>query len=134
VYLTIDVPDFSAAPLAIGGLLIGAGGPERVPMAATSVSLPFTPSVDREFQTADTLRIYFDVVARRAAAMNARVEVRDAGGRVVKGTTLPMAATDRGHVDLQLPLAGMMPGAYVLRVSVSDPANTAYRETGFLIR
>lgn len=134
VYLTIDVPDFSAAPLAIGGLLIGTGGPQRVPMAATSVSLPFTPSVDREFQTADTLRIYFDVVARRAAAMSARVEVRDAGGRLVKGTTLPVAATDRGHVDLQLPLAGMPPGAYVLRVSVSDPANTAYRETGILIR
>ena len=134
MYLTVDVPDFSAAPLAIGGLLLGAAGTPRAPMAVTPIALPFTPSVDREFQPSDTLRIYFEVFARRAAAMTARLEVRDAGDRVLKGTTVALTATDRGQVDLQLPLAGMAPGAYVLRVIVTDPVNTAQRETGFIVK
>jgi hypothetical protein len=134
VYLTVDVPDLSASPLAIGGLILGSGGEARAPMALTPIKLPFTPSVSREFQTTDLLRIYFEVFAKRAAAMTARVEVRGAGDRALKGTTVALASTDHGQVDLQLPLAGMAPGAYVLRVTVTDPVNTALRETGFIVK
>ena len=86
-------------------------------MAVTPISLPFTPSVAASSGQSDTLRIYFEVFARRAAAMTVRLEVRDAGDRVLKGTTVALTSTDRGQVDLQLPLAGMPPGAYVLRVT-----------------
>ena len=133
VYLVVDVPDFSTAPLAVGGLLLGDAGVPRAPMAVTPIALPFTPSVSREFRPSDTLRIYFEVFARRAVAMTARLEIRDGADRLLKGTNVALTSTDRGQVDLQLPLAGMAPGPYVLRAIVTDPVNTAQRETGFII-
>jgi hypothetical protein len=65
VYLAIDVPDFTTVPLAVSGLIVGPYGSPRVPVAETPVQLPFVPSVDREFFSTDTLRVYFEIASKR---------------------------------------------------------------------
>ena len=86
VYLTIEVPDFAKEPLTIAGVTLGYVDGERVPVAdlpkqapRREARAPFAPSLDRVFTPADTLRLYFEVARRNAAAMvRTKVEILDA--------------------------------------------------------
>ena len=137
VYLDLDVPDFRAAPLVIGGFAIGYAEGGRVPVAPKTGPpvLPFAPSLDRVFSESDTLRVYFEASARAA---NARaipsIDLVDAGGRVVRSPSPSFASGDPIRVDASIPLAGLPPGAYVLRATLSDGAAKATRETGIAIK
>ena len=93
VYLGIDVPDFRSEPLVLSGLVVGYADGAHVPVAPPTSApgaargrvagpsarfapppvpvrpaLPFPPSLDREFTPADTLRLYFEVIASDANA------------------------------------------------------------------
>lgn len=162
VYLDVDVPDFQAAPLALSGLILGYADGPRVPVAPArtrpavssapqsrmigrpgltameppvirTVDAPFPPSLDREFASADTLRLYFEVSAPVSARpLRGMVQVLDARNRAVQSYS--PAFSPRGRVDLQIPLAGLSPGTYVVRATATDEANTSTREIGFVVR
>jgi VWFA-related protein len=147
VYLDIEVPDFQAAPLGISGLAVGYADGPRVPTAPLSTPrpagrgrpaprpaspLPFPPSLDREFSTADTLRVYFEVAAKDPRApLRVTIDVLDAGNRVVQSQAPP---SESGRVDVPIPLAAIPPGAYIVRATVSDRTTTAARDLGFVVR
>jgi VWFA-related protein len=142
VYLTIEVPDFAKEELAIAGLTLGYGDGEHVPVAdlpkqapRREARAPFAPSLDRTFVPADTLRLYFEVAHKSlAAVVRTKVEILDAQDDVRGWVDRQVRVTDRGRVDVRLPLGTLTPGAYRLRVTAGDGANTAAREVGIVIQ
>jgi VWFA-related protein len=137
VYLDVEVPDFRAAPIVIGGLSVNYADGPRVAIApkAGPPALPFPPSLDRTFTAADTLRVYFEASARtRDARMMPSVDVADASGRVVRSPSPSFTTGEPIRVDASVPLSGLAPGAYVLRGALGEGASRAIRETGIVIK
>ena len=139
VYLSIDVPDLTAAPIALSALLLGYSDPPHVLIATSAVSSfgvtsgpPFPPTLDREFFNVDTLRLYFETMTRTPDdPLRALVEVIDGAGNVQKSYPPP---ADSGKVDLRVPLTDLLPGRYVLRATVSDRTHSVSKEIGFAIK
>jgi len=140
VYLAVDVPDFRAAPLALGGLSIGYADGAHVPVAPTTgsrarFSAPFPLTLDREFASTDTLRVHVDGVAPAGARLSAAIEVVDAAsGKVVASPSPSFSTGDHVRVDGLVELRGLTPGAYLLRATLSDQSQKASREAGFVVR
>jgi hypothetical protein len=137
VYLNIDVPDFHAAPVVIGGVAVGYADGAHVPVApkAGPPALPFPPSLDRAFTAGDTLSVYFEASARVSGARPVpAVDVLDKDGRVVRSPSPSFATGDPIRVSASIPLTGLAPGAYVLRATLGEGTAKATRETGFVIR
>jgi hypothetical protein len=142
VYLTIEVPDFAKEALTIAGLTLGYADGERVPVAdipkqrsRRDARAPFAPSLDRTFTPADTLRLYFEVARRNpAAVVQTKVEILDAQDDVRAWVDREIPANDSGRVDVRLPLGTLAPGAFRLRVTADDGANTAARDVGIVIQ
>lgn len=139
VYLSLDVPDLTAQPIAMSGLLLGYSDTPHVLIATSAASTfgvtsgqPFPPTLDREFFTVDTLRLYFDVSTRTPSdPLHALVSVVDASGKTFMSYPPP---ADSGKVDLRVPLNDLLPGRYVLRVAVNDRTHSVTRDIGFTIK
>jgi VWFA-related protein len=140
VYLAVDVPEFHAAPVTLGGLALGYSEGPRVPVAPTSGSrasatLPFPLTLDREFVRSDTLRVHVEGTSRSGATLAAAIDVVDAGtGKVVASPSPSFTSGDPVRIDATIELRGLTPGAYVLRATLSADAQKATRETGFLVK
>jgi hypothetical protein len=141
VYLNVDVPDFSAAPLAIAGVAIGYTDNGRVPVASSEtpqadLALPFVPTLDRTFAAKDTLRVYAEVPRTNLPdAVKVTISVVGAaGGRAAASVTSTIAANEHGRVDTTLPLAGVAPGTYTLSLSANDGKHTATREIPITVK
>ena len=132
VYLPIDVPDYQKMPIAIGGLLIGRPGPSRVGLASTKISLPFTPSVDRQFESTEQLQLYCEVIGKTLAGASVRIDVLGTDGAVLRTATPALPPT--GVLNIPVAIEELRPGAYVLRVTAAQGANTATRDTGFIVK
>jgi VWFA-related protein len=143
VMYDIDVPDFSKGDLLMGGLLLTSASASRIPTANPDPDfkeiMPASPSAVRAFPTGDELSLAVDVYDNRAATPH-RVEIRTSltadNGTVVfssrdeRRTDELKGGNTFGHVAA-IPLKGVAPGRYVLRVDaqalVSNGA-TASRE------
>jgi VWFA-related protein len=140
VYLTVDVPDFAGAPLAVSGLAVGyADGPHVATASSetpqSDLGLPFVPSLDRTFARTDTLRTYAEVTRTNLTSpVKATVSIADANGRPVVSSTQQIGANQPGHVDATLSLAALPPGTYTLSVSATDGHHSASREVGIVVK
>jgi VWFA-related protein len=143
VYLSLDVPDFSKAPIALTDLLVAYADGPHVPIAhsyapmvvvQTANPLPFDPTLDRVFSAADTLRLYARVLQQTPAAATVTVAALAPDGRVMLTLNRTIAAHDNVPVDLKLPLGQLGPGAYRLQVTASDGRQTAQREIAITIK
>ena len=152
VYLPVEVPDFRAAPVELGGIAIGYADGPRVPAAPRSIppvqraarvvtpvaqrppDLPLTPSLDRAFTAADTLRVYAEGAVREGLRPVVEVTLVDASGRSVRAPSASFAVRDIVRVMVDVPLQGVAPGAYVLRVRLSADGHAAVREIGLAVR
>jgi hypothetical protein len=86
------------------------------------------------FAASDTLRVYVEGTARSTAGLAASVEVVDANGKTLGSLSTPIATADPVRIGGDLPLRGLTPGAYLLRVTLSGGGQKAVRETGFAVR
>jgi VWFA-related protein len=142
------VPSFAPPPLgargsgagrrAGGGLGRGRGpGTQAAPAGRGSgipEGLPFAPTVDREFTTADDLALYFEILRRdRAREVAIAVMVVDAQDRVVRRYSQMLPKDHAGKVTFGLPLSQVGPGLFRLRVAVTDGTNDATSEVGVAI-
>lgn len=131
---TIVVTTQVAVPA--GTLPIGARGVR--PSAVNNLpppplsALPFEPALDRTFAPADILRLYFKAVQRQRRPLLATISALTADGTTA--VTFDRDLPSDGTLDIRLPLAQLTPGAYMLRVVVSDGARTARKELGFAIK
>ena len=135
VYLDLDVPDFTASPLVLSGLVVGYAERPRVTQArpaGAAAIVPFDPSLDREFTRADTVRVFFAVAGKAAAASTVVVELVDYTDRAV--TSVTPGLSQAGDVDMKLPLKDLTPGAYRVRATATSGGTTATREVGIIVR
>jgi hypothetical protein len=140
VYGTVDVPDYSRTPIAIGGLLVGDGGGRRgpIPTVMEANALPFEPVLDRVFASGDELRIAAPVWQLDASRpMKATIALLDGDNRQVSSmdvTPRVVAPDPVARLDVTLPLASLTPGPYRIRVTASDQTHSATREIGIVVR
>jgi hypothetical protein len=150
VLYDLDVPDFGKADLSMGGILITASSAGRIPTANPDPDfkdiLPGSPTAVREFPAGDQITLAVDVYDNKAATPH-RVEIRTTV-TADDGTVIFSSKDERrseelkgvngtyGHVTT-VPLKGMAPGRYVLRVeaqSLLSNGVTTGREVEFTIR
>jgi len=150
VHYDLDVPDFVNQPLALSGVVLSAERAGQVPSPKPDAQLdrwlPATPVTQREFAADDTLTAVAEVYAARSA-----------GGQPVEVTTTVLGAGDRvcyEHRDrydvgigtstrdtvmhrATIPLEGMRPGPYTLRIEArrdgAPAAQSVSRELVFAV-
>lgn len=128
----LDAPDFSKAPLTMSGVAITSASSSRVPTTTADKDvnefkdvLPSPPTATRDFPQGDTLAIFTEVYdnlgkAPHRVLLTASVLTDD-------GKTAFTTSDERRSEELQgasggygyqsqIPLTGMAPGRYVLRV------------------
>jgi VWFA-related protein len=121
VYITLEVPDFRALPLAIANVTFGTGSARRRDLG----DLPFAPTLDRAFDASANVRLAFDVW-RQPSSAEARVIVEIVGldGAVVSRVhDAPAPAS--GRVEVPVALSGLKPGPYslvIFAITGSDAA------------
>lgn len=142
-HVEVDVPDYRDEDVQLSPLIIGT--PQYSLDAAVGLDtiralVPFQPATSRTFSKADTLRIFSRVYWRtKYPDTEIRVSVQGPSPIPPQSTTItgPRALTGytQGRFNTSLPLRGLSPGSYVLRVEASQPAGKPYvREVPFEIR
>jgi hypothetical protein len=145
VYLTMDVPDFTAKKLTMSGLVLGyANGahqaiaqapPGLVSGAPRPSRLPLVPSLDRSYSTSEALRFYAEFTRAGAhAPVQASVDILDEAGHAAVHSTHTIPAAAPARLDVTCPLAGLARGNYRLHVTISDGAATAERDVAFAVK
>jgi hypothetical protein len=150
VMYDIDVPDFSKADLAMGGILLTSTSASRIPTANPDPDfkgiLPASPAAIRDFPTGDQLSLAVDVYDNKFSTPH-RVEIRttvtgDSGNVVFNSKDerrteeLKGANGTFGHVT-SIPLTNVPPGRYVLKVEAQallSGGATVSREIEFTVR
>jgi len=108
VYITLEVPDFRALPLAIANVTFGVGETRRRDLGG----LPFAPTLERAFDPSTTIRLAFDVW-RQPSSADARVIVEIVGLDGTVATRVHDAtAPPSGRVEVPVALNGLKPGPY----------------------
>ena len=150
VMYDLDIPDFAKTDLSMGGLLLTSVSASRVPTANPDRDfkeiLPSSPTAIREFPSGDQLTLAVDVYDNKVATPH-RVQIRTTvtadDGNVVFTSTDERRTEELkgvngtfGHVAT-VPLKGVAPGRYVLRVeakSLLSNGPTTAREVEFSVR
>jgi VWFA-related protein len=151
VHYDLDVPDFAKLPLSLSGLVLSAELAGQIPSPQPDAELdrwlPATPVTQRGFAAADTLTAIAAVYAAGAASaqpVEVTTTVLGAGDEVCyqhrdryevgAGRSPRDAVMHRATI----PLGGMRPGSYTLRVKAARdgaPADQAvFRELAFAVR
>ena len=148
----LEVPDFTKEPLTMSGILVAAASKQQLLTAKPDEELknvlPAAPTATREFPVGDTLAMFVevydnDVKTPHKVSITTKV-VADDGHDVFTTTaerdTSELAGSKSGgfgHLQ-EVPLKGLAPGLYVLRVEAKssvgkNPATTS-REIPFTVR
>jgi hypothetical protein len=138
VVYELAVPDFRKDPLMLSGLAVTS---VSTSVAATMAPrdplkglLPRPATARREFDTGDTIGVFgeaYDNVSP-PASIDVLLDMRTPDGRLVR--------TEAVHTNrflIQLPLAGIPPGDYVLHVdarATSGPPRSAVRDLSIRVR
>jgi VWFA-related protein len=149
----LDAPDFSKAPLTMSGIAITSASASRIPTTNADPKvnefkdiLPSAPTASREFPQGDTLAIFsevYDNLGKTPHRVQMTASVLTDEGKTAFTTSderrseeLQGASGGYGYT-VQIPLAGIAPGRYVLRVDAkattgNEPAVS--REVEFRIK
>jgi VWFA-related protein len=137
VLYDLEVPDFYRAPFSMSGVSLTSARavltPTVTPKNPLGDFLPAPPTTAREFERDDTVALYAEFYEGASNApphmLDLSTTVRAEDGRVVfedrdqrSSTDLKGAAGGHGYA-VQIPLAGLGPGAYVIRVEGRSRAN-----------
>jgi VWFA-related protein len=129
VYLMIDVPPLPETGVAILGPALGLARERFIDETMKGELLPLRPVLDRVFTSADTMRVvYWLAPGKSSGSLSSVVEVLDEHEQAVFRADQSAAA----KVDIDVPLTGLKPGGYRLRVKAGGDAGTM-REIGFAV-
>ncbi|HEY7056101.1 MAG TPA: hypothetical protein VH458_06235, partial [Vicinamibacterales bacterium] len=149
----LDAPDFSKGPLVMSGIAITSASASRVPTASPDPSvnefkdvLPAPPTASRDFPRNDELAIFteiYDNIGSTAHRIGITASVLSDEGKTVFTTSderrseeLQGASGGYGYTT-KIPLTGLAPGRYVLRVeakSMLGNAEPVKREVEFRVQ
>jgi hypothetical protein len=131
VYTTIEVPDYSSQPLAVGGIVVGSA---VSPAADPRAPLPFQPVLERNFPSGTSLRIFATIGGRnRTARLTGEIQLTDAERQVVASVPLTLRA-DPPAIDQIVAIPAHAAGPYRITVVVSDASHRATREIAVSVR
>jgi hypothetical protein len=143
VYTFVDVPDFAKQPLSLSGVVLAVSpGVSSAGREAFANILPLVPTAQREFARTDRatafLQIYQEASAPTRPA-NVTARIADSSDRIVidEATALPpdrSAANHSADYRLELPLAKLEPGEYLLTIEATQGPNIARRGVRFTVR
>jgi VWFA-related protein len=151
VYADLDVPDFSAVPLALSGVALDESGAVRVTptesarlISAVGSGLPFpvAPVTTRNFPSSARVTSFLEIYQGPKPTPQPvlmTVSIRDGGDRVVFTQTDAMEigrfdASHRAQYRFVLPLATIPPGEYLLTFDAKASPVTAHRDVRFTVR
>ena len=141
----VEVPDYSKATFALSGILVTSSRADLLvtpnPDPLLKDALPASPVVTRRFSAMDRLTVYAEAYDRssrpRTVAFSTTIhDARDGRTVVESSDRLTARPADRGHgFTGELPLTGLSPGMYVLRVEARSTSGgqSARREVPFEI-
>ncbi len=130
----VEVPDYAKLAFGLSGVLLSSVGADALvtpnPDPLLKDALPGPPVVTRLFGTADTLSVYAEAYApARGGPIALAITVLNAldGRKVFEASDRRVPeAGDRGHgFTSAIPLAGLGPGSYILRVQASATSGGA---------
>jgi VWFA-related protein len=128
VHYDVEVPDFSKEPLAMSGLVVttSSAGDTATPRGDVRLQavLPTPPTAARTFASSDVVSVYaeiYDNVLQTAHGLDITTTVQAVNGQNVFSSHREhsSAASTAGQTvpyGVEVPLKGLAPGAYVLRV------------------
>jgi len=146
VYLDVRAPDYRAQDITLSGLALDRRSrASPVPVArggALSGMIPFVPTLVREFTSADEVWAFARAYQSKTAggsAVTFSAQVLPQDGHTPVWSAIeradPGSSVDRDGVafGVRMPLEGLKPGEYRLRVTATVPgeAHSDYRELGF---
>ena len=148
----LEVPDFAKEPLSMSGVLLAAASKQQVITAKPDEELkgvlPAAPTATREFPVGDTLAMFVEIYdndVKTPHKVNITTKVVADDGHEVFTTTAERDTTELagsksggfGHLQ-EVPLKGISPGFYVLKVeaksSVGKNPAAVSREIPFTVR
>ena len=142
VYFDVDVPDFSALPLSMGGLLVSATpSPVFAPKDGLKSIVPVIPTTRRIFAPTYTVsaftRLYQGGKAK-LAEVSAHVTIRDTEDKVIVDKPMTVSVDKFGagrSADLQfdVPVADLPNGQYLLTVEAGSGPTAVRRDSRFQI-
>ena len=143
VYADLVVPDFAKEPLSLSGMVLSATpGLSAAPKDAFATLLPVVPTSQREFYRSDRVtamvRAYQGGKAA-ASPVSLTVRVLDDQGAAKFDATETLAAdqftTDRAaDYQLDVPLAKLARGEYLLTIEATMGKNTVRRDVRFSVK
>jgi hypothetical protein len=142
VHATLVVPDFTQDALSLSSVAIGRGaGTPVAGREALAGLLPFAPTTVRTFTTADRVGALLTVhqsTRRPARPVTLETEIIDAAGTVVHTSSRVMPpeafAEGRGAEHrVELPLAALAPGDFLLRFVATAGDARAQRDVRFSV-
>lgn len=143
VYGYVDVPDYAKAPVSMSGILLEAD-PPRVPEAAAAFAdlVPVRPTAQRAFAPADRVTAFtriYQGVSRAMMPGYVTAEIRDDRDTSVfhsESRVLPAQfGASRGmDFSVELPVARLRPGEYVLTIEARHGNERAERQTRFVVQ
>ena len=118
VYLDVDVPDFNSESVGSGWRDDRTLGRRTHLQHGESRSIqrgmvPFEPTLDREFTTTDSLRVFTRIGGATLTSCKPAVTIGKPDGADVRSIDVQPNA---GAIDAIVPLKDLLPGSYVLRV------------------
>ena len=143
LYYDVIVPDFAAAVVSLSGLVIESPlGPPTVQAENLKAVLPVTATTRRAFATTDRVTAFARVyqgVRTRPVAVAVRWQIRDERDTVSMDRrqdvdAAAFAAGAGADLRLDVPLASLPPGRYVLTVEVQAGDAVASREVRLQVR
>lgn len=142
VYTYVDVPDFAKAALSLSGVVLATTGGARRPAGLLGDLLPLAPTARREFGVAENVtalvRVYQGGSGASTPVMLTTRILNDQNQPVFEqrlpvldGQTPAPSSTD---YQVDLPLARLSAGEYLLRIQAGGQKPTATRDVRFTVR
>jgi VWFA-related protein len=140
LYFDVDVPEVSSAPVSLSGLILSVEpGPIAAPPDAFKGILPVRPSSQRTFATTDRVTVFTRVRQggkTPIAPMRLRMTLRNSSNvqvaeRLEEIDAAQFNAARFADVVLDVPIARLQPGAYLLTVEGSAGTVVARRDSRF---
>jgi VWFA-related protein len=142
VYVTVEVPDFSALPVSMSGVVLSA--PSAMPVAGKDTLdaiIPVTPTTVREFWKTDRASAFVRVYQSKSppVPLSLKIAIVDAHDQHVLDRVETLAADKFGRnrggdYQLDLPLSTLAPGDYLVTFDTAIGNKTAHRDVRFSVR
>ncbi len=142
-HVEVDVPDYRDSDLQLSPLVLGTSQytlDAAVGLDTIRQLVPFQPATARAFARTDTLTIFARVFWRtKHADADVRVSVQGPSAVAPETTSISGQRASSGHTQSKfsttLPLRGLTPGAYVLRVEAQQHTGKPFaRQVPFEIK